>query len=135
SLDRCLRGAALSRPLGVELGPFPLAAGPGCPRLGVVERQGRSLGVATRGSLRRDGFDRRIPSQLRAPMTAVPPVLEVRELSKAYRRRPVLRGVSLSVSEGEAIAEVGPIGAGKSTFLRSSTGVRVIASGRVHPGA
>lgn len=64
-------------------------------------------------------------------MTDVPPVLEVRELSKAYRRRPVLRGVSLSVSEGEAIAVVGPNGAGKSTFLGCVTGDRVPDSGSV----
>lgn len=52
------------------------------------------------------------------------PVLEVRDLSKAYRRRFVLRDVGFSVHPGEAMAVVGPNGAGKSTLLGCITGDR-----------
>jgi ABC-2 type transport system ATP-binding protein len=64
-------------------------------------------------------------------MTDVAHVLEVHDLSKAYRRRPVLRAVSVTVAAGEAIAVVGPNGAGKSTFLGCLTGDRVPDSGSV----
>ncbi|MDR0786933.1 MAG: ABC transporter ATP-binding protein [Gemmatimonadota bacterium] len=59
------------------------------------------------------------------------PVLEVRDLSKAYRRRPILRGVSLTVQPGEAVAVIGGNGAGKSTFLGCLTGERLPDSGTV----
>jgi ABC-2 type transport system ATP-binding protein len=62
-------------------------------------------------------------------MTA--PLLEVREVSKAYRRRPVLRAVSLIAHPGEAIAVIGRNGAGKSTFLGCLTGERLPDSGTV----
>lgn len=58
-------------------------------------------------------------------------VLDVRGLSKAYRRRPVLSGVSLGVRPGEAVAVIGGNGAGKSTFLGCLTGERLPDSGTV----
>jgi ABC-2 type transport system ATP-binding protein len=58
-------------------------------------------------------------------------VLEVRSLSKAYRRRPVLKAVDLTARPGEAIAIIGPNGAGKSTFLGCVTGERLPDSGTV----
>ena len=46
------------------------------------------------------------------------PVLEVREVTKAFGEREVLRGIDLSVAEHEAIALIGASGSGKSTLLR-----------------
>ncbi|GAA4710261.1 ABC transporter ATP-binding protein [Phytohabitans rumicis] len=51
-------------------------------------------------------------------------VLTVRELTKAYRGRPVLRGVSLTAAAGEVIGVVGPNGAGKSTLVECVEGLR-----------
>jgi ABC-2 type transport system ATP-binding protein len=59
------------------------------------------------------------------------PILRVGSLAKAYRRRPVLRGVSLQVFRGEAVAIIGRNGAGKSTFLGCLSGDRVPDSGTV----
>jgi polar amino acid transport system ATP-binding protein len=46
------------------------------------------------------------------------PMIEVRELRKAYGRLEVLKGVSFSVSKGEVVVVLGPSGSGKSTMLR-----------------
>jgi polar amino acid transport system ATP-binding protein len=46
------------------------------------------------------------------------PVVQVKNLAKAYGSNVVLRDVSLSVAEGSVTAMIGPSGAGKSTVLR-----------------
>jgi polar amino acid transport system ATP-binding protein len=46
------------------------------------------------------------------------PVLEIREVTKAFGDREVLRGVDLLVREHEALALIGASGSGKSTLLR-----------------
>ena len=45
-------------------------------------------------------------------------VLQAAGLTKSFHQRAVLRGVSLSVEEGETIVIVGPSGSGKTTLLR-----------------
>lgn len=49
-------------------------------------------------------------------------VFEARDVSKAYRRHQVLRGVSLTVWPGQLVAVVGGNGAGKSTLLKILAG-------------
>jgi polar amino acid transport system ATP-binding protein len=46
------------------------------------------------------------------------PMIDARDIHKAFGRTQVLRGVSLQVARGEVVAVIGPSGSGKSTFLR-----------------
>jgi polar amino acid transport system ATP-binding protein len=46
------------------------------------------------------------------------PVLELREVTKAFGERRVLSGIDLTVGEHEAVALIGASGSGKSTLLR-----------------
>ena len=41
--------------------------------------------------------------------------LAVRNLRKSYRRRPVIRDVSMDLKRGEVVALLGPNGSGKTT--------------------
>jgi lipopolysaccharide export system ATP-binding protein len=57
--------------------------------------------------------------------------LEATGLTKQYRGRPVLRGVSLTVHRGEAVGLLGPNGAGKTTSFYIITGLIAPDNGRV----
>jgi len=53
-----------------------------------------------------------------AEPAGAPSVLEIREVTKAFGDRQVLRGVDLTVREHGALALIGASGSGKSTLLR-----------------
>ncbi len=64
---------------------------------------------------------------------ARPPVLEIEDLGKAFgnREETVLRGLSLSVAEGEIVGVLGESGCGKSTLARCVVGLERPDSGRI----
>ncbi len=57
--------------------------------------------------------------------------LVVEHLMKRYKRRPVLRDVSLTVKRGEAVGLLGPNGAGKTTCFYIVTGLVDADSGSI----
>ncbi|MDR9808355.1 ABC transporter ATP-binding protein [Rhizobium hidalgonense] len=57
--------------------------------------------------------------------------LELREINKNYGAYHALRGIDLSVAQGEFIVMVGPSGCGKSTLLKSIAGLEQISSGQI----
>jgi ABC-2 type transport system ATP-binding protein len=65
------------------------------------------------------------------PERALPPVIDVQELSKAYGSTRALKGVSLRVERGRTVALIGPNGAGKSTLVEILMGLRSADGGRV----
>jgi branched-chain amino acid transport system ATP-binding protein len=58
-------------------------------------------------------------------------ILEVREIDTFYGLAHVLHGLSLTVDDGEIVAVLGRNGAGKTTALRSITGLTPPRRGRV----
>jgi lipopolysaccharide export system ATP-binding protein len=61
----------------------------------------------------------------------VPRGLSADHLSKSYKKRPVLRDVSIAVQRGEAVALLGPNGAGKTTCFYIITGLINADSGYI----
>lgn len=59
-------------------------------------------------------------------------LLETRGLSCHYGRIQALRGIDITVHEGEMVALVGANGAGKTTLLRTLSGVEPASAGSVH---
>ncbi|HEY1434138.1 MAG TPA: ABC transporter ATP-binding protein [Thermoanaerobaculia bacterium] len=59
-------------------------------------------------------------------------ILEVRDLSVAYGAIGALKGVSLTLSEGEIVTLIGANGAGKTTTLRAVMGLVPSSGGGVH---
>ena len=57
------------------------------------------------------------------------PVLELQNVSLAYKKQPVLRNISLQAAPGDVIAVVGHNGAGKTTFSRALCGLHKETSG------
>jgi len=58
-------------------------------------------------------------------------LLRVRGLESAYGRIKALKGIDLEVKRGEIVALVGANGAGKTTFLRTLSGVQPMSSGHI----
>ena len=58
-------------------------------------------------------------------------MLELRDVASGYGAIEALRGINLSVGQGEVVTLIGANGAGKSTTLRNITGLVPITSGDV----
>ena len=58
--------------------------------------------------------------------------LEIFNIGKKYKNRPVLRNVSLNVRRGEAVGLLGPNGAGKTTCFYCVTGLITLTSLQAH---
>ncbi len=67
-------------------------------------------------------------------MTPVPSsaLVQVRALTKSYRRRSVLQGIDLDVQRGAVTAIIGPNGAGKTTLNKAILGLVHPDSGSIH---
>ena len=75
-----------------------------------------------------------IATQPKGPATR--PIIEVRDLVKVYSSGNVkveaLRGVSLTVQQGEMVGIMGPSGCGKTTLLNCVSGLDRVNGGSVH---
>ena len=58
-------------------------------------------------------------------------VLEIKNISKSFNNRTILKDFSLDVSQGEIVSIIGNSGAGKSTLLRCINALEMIDSGEI----
>ena len=58
-------------------------------------------------------------------------MLEIKDLKKNFGNKKVLKGINLTINDGEIIGIIGPSGCGKSTFLRSLNMLEVPTSGKI----
>jgi len=64
-------------------------------------------------------------------MSVTQPLLELRDVQVSYGGIRAVRGINLSVAEGELVCLIGANGAGKSTTLRAICGLVPLAGGQV----
>lgn len=64
-------------------------------------------------------------------MTALAPLVTLRDVSVRHGSHPALRDISLSVMPGERVAVLGPSGSGKSTLLSLLNGAQTPSTGTV----
>lgn len=57
--------------------------------------------------------------------------LQVADIRKSYEGKPLLKGISFSLSESEIVCLLGPSGSGKSTLLRIIAGLEQPESGQI----
>jgi len=69
--------------------------------------------------------------QPKSHLKEVPKGFSASHLAKSYKKRPVLRDVSLTVRRGEAVALLGPNGAGKTTSFYIMTGLINADAGQI----
>lgn len=59
-------------------------------------------------------------------------MVDARSVKKNYGTNQVLRGISLTVTQGEVLCIIGPSGSGKSTFLRCLNHLETVNGGRIY---
>src|ERR1700738_101298 len=58
--------------------------------------------------------------------------LQLERVESGYGRARAFHGIDLGVQKGEAVALIGANGAGKSTILRTISGLNTVSSGSIH---
>ncbi len=58
-------------------------------------------------------------------------MLEIKKLHKKFGKKEVLKGIDITIKDGEIIGIIGPSGCGKSTFLRSINMLEKPTSGEI----
>ena len=88
-----------------------------------------ALSAEERQSMGLRAIDLQGEKPVRSAVPKQQPVLELQNVSLAYKKQPVLNNISLKAAPGEVIAIVGHNGAGKTTFARALCGLHREASG------
>ena len=57
--------------------------------------------------------------------------LEIKDLHVFYGKIEAIKGVSVTVNQGEIVTLIGANGAGKTTMLKTVSGIRPVTSGQI----
>lgn len=111
---------------------LPLGSGSGLRKRQDGSGSGKSghevPGAKTRGRERGPGHNGEAGP---VPTSGAEGWLTVSDVKKTYKKRPVVRGVSLAVRRGESIGLLGPNGAGKTTVFYMITGLVPADDGQI----
>ena len=81
------------------------------------------------------GAERRLPEKAgtlrRKWLQIMETILELKDVKKNYGKKEILKGINLTVQEGEIISVLGPSGCGKSTLLNIIAGILPLNAGQV----
>ena len=91
--------------------------------------QFRLLSAEKRQSMGLRALDLHEEKPVCAAAAGLPPMLELKDVSLAYKEQPVLSNISLQAAPGDVIAVVGHNGAGKTTFSRALCGLHKETAG------
>ncbi len=91
--------------------------------------QFRALSAETRRRMGLRAIDLQTEKPACAAAAGRPSALELKDVSLAYKKQPVLNEISLQAARGEVIAIAGHNGAGKTTFSRALCGLHRETSG------
>ena len=91
--------------------------------------QFRLLSAEKRQSMGLRALDLHEEKPVCAAVASQPSVLELKDVSLAYKKQPVLSNISLQAAPGDVIAVVGHNGAGKTTFSRALCGLHKETTG------
>ena len=58
-------------------------------------------------------------------------LFEMKNITKSFEGQEVLKGISLTVDEGQVLGIIGPSGSGKSSLLRIATGLETADGGQI----
>ena len=94
-----------------------------------MPEQFRLLSAERRKKLGLRALDLHEEKPVCAAVASQPSVLELKDVSLAYKKQPVLSNISLQAAPGDVIAVVGHNGAGKTTFSRALCGLHKEMSG------
>jgi len=104
-------------------------------RVAKTLNQLRSRSTTSQSSVCPEGYPEIAAQPSTAPAAPPAALLTVTGLGKSYRRRPVLRDVSLQAWAGQVLAITGENGSGKTTLLRICAGLEAADAGTVRRGA
>src|SRR5687767_1382600 len=65
------------------------------------------------------------------PVTLMPPILDIHDVTVAYHRKPVLWDIDLTLDEPRLVGIIGPNGAGKSTLIKAVLGLVPLVTGTI----
>lgn len=99
--------------------------------LDLQRRNPQTLSDEACHALRSDDLSAEIPHAPPCTTAPSPPILSLQAISKSWGHHQVLKGIDLTVQQGEVISIIGPSGSGKTTLIRTINALESINGGTI----